>query len=1629
MAEGKLDLPEDLLSSKPSDHSWTTPKDNPSLQTCNDSVVVFICFLIVPVEALGSDEEKVSLGLNVITDQLASESSIPLSPQWLYSKPNENKMDMRALTSVSLGNSIDPSLKDGWRLEGTEDKKDWRKTVTENESNRRWREEERETGLLGPRRDRRKIDRRVDSVSIRETVENRVFPSPDRWHEANNRNPVHEARRDSKWSSRWGPEDKEKEPRTEKRMDVDKEKDDAHNDNQSSIISNRSVSERDSDSRDKWRPRHRMEVHSTGSTTYRAAPGFGLERGRGESSNLGFALGRGRSNAIGRSSSAGTSTGPHAYNSGSVIGKPNVISETFCYPRGKLLDIYRRQKLDPSFAAMPDEMEECLPITQVDVIEPLAFVSPDAEEEVTLTDIWKGTITSSGVAYNSFRKGRSTENVSGAGDYECNEGKLGVLSSVPSDDSADTFQDASNNGTCQTDGGHSSWIHDSHLNVLNEKEVDHQGNKVTADGVTTTVLECNVAGTTKVSINTSSAASPIDIRDNGQGVRSALTNFPADEVDSASPFDVKSKLPDDSNSLFVLPSPDQDRSSAMLHLANKSDAKDLERSTQLEDFYFYYIDPHGNTQGPFLGADIVLWFEEGYFGTDLPVRLADAPEGTSFQSLGEVMPHLKLRGVYPSSEKEQSGALGGNLEPGLPVAAPENTDVINELCQPLSDLNSLSAQHVQSRMSEPENPLHLPHSESQSFHDFVAHDEEIVFPGRPGSSGYPTMQSSGNVHDPLAKSNGYPSLQNELSKPGLPYRSDNKLHPFGLFWSELEGSQNRQIEPDIPSSVGRPAPLGAMTDSAAVAEKWSDFYRQDILSVPNSFQDATAARHLSHVEQEPNRFDLAEQLMSQQFQQQQQQQQQRNILSHSHLNESLLEHVPGQNLMRHQQMVNRPVPDLEHLLALQLQQQRQLHLQEQQQQFHQQQKLLQERQQSQARQVLLEQLLHGQMADSGLVQSHVDPIRANNVLDQVLLEQQLLHELQQRSHHPQRHFVPSVEQLTQAKFGQTPQQDQQRDLFELLSRAQHGQMQSLEHQILQEQLQARQLPMGLRQRMNMEESHIGSMWQQVNENDQFFRSSVNHRAHSSGISPLDFYQRQQRPPHEDQLSHLERNLSFQDRLQQGLFEPGSMPFERSLSLPAGVSGMNMDVVNAMVHAHGLDMQELSTRMQSAGQVGTLSSGGHLHNSHHPVVPNQFHVSHLDAIDGRWPEGNGPVANDWMESRIQQLHINSEWQKREPDIKMTAKDSSLWMSDELNDDKSRQLLMELLHQKSGHPPSDTLHMSDGLSFEKRSMSGLYSGSSSSGHPLSVISDREASLNNSLAIGSYGSNSCELAEVSSAGEQASSMGSTERVLFRSESGAKCEGILSLLGVSETQAVLGDSNFVDKSAINREYLEVEGRKYGSKIQGTAKSSVADVHNGTADQTRLAAMDHGEVPVHALSRHSSLGVSGFYDDKIGQQNSYAEDVSLNQVTVLSKGQENILLRRSPVSRASSSQGLSDLVSDTVVRGKSSSSIEGGNPVSQTTDNTASGKKDVHSRRTSSCGDADVSEPLFIDMLKSNAKKTTASEVHMTAAVSESSDSTQGARSGKKKGKKGRQIDPALLGFKVTSNRIMMGEIQRIED
>lgn len=275
-------------------------------------------------------------------------------------------------STLPHGNSTDPNQKDGWRLDGSQDKKDWRRTAADIESSRRWREEERETSLLG-RRDRRKEERRSDVIPARENVESRPLTSSDRWYD-NNRSSAHEPRRDNKWSSRWGPEDKEKDSRTEKRTDVEKE--DSQVDKQS-FSGNRTAPERENDSRDKWRPRHRMEVHAGGSATYRAAPGFALDKGRVEGSNVRFAPGRGKPSAT------GCFGRPLAAGFNSFVPGDNASGKSvYCYPRGKLLDIYRKLNTIPAFEGTPNEMEQVPPITQVCPMGPLAFIAPDADEKV-----------------------------------------------------------------------------------------------------------------------------------------------------------------------------------------------------------------------------------------------------------------------------------------------------------------------------------------------------------------------------------------------------------------------------------------------------------------------------------------------------------------------------------------------------------------------------------------------------------------------------------------------------------------------------------------------------------------------------------------------------------------------------------------------------------------------------------------------------------------------------------------------------------------------------------------------------------------------------------------------------------------------------------------------------------------------------------------------------------------------------------------------------------------------------------------------------------------------------------------------------------------------------------------------
>lgn len=83
-----------------------------------------------------------------------------------------------------------------------------------------------------------------------------------------------------------------------------------------------------------------------------------------------------------------------------------------------------------------------------------------------------------------------------------------------------------------------------------------------------------------------------------------------------------------------------------------------------EDLLLVYKDPQGKTQGPFSGGDIIGWFESGYFGLDLQVRLASALD-SPFRLLGDVMPHLRAKARPP---------------PGFGASKPsEVTDAANRL--------------------------------------------------------------------------------------------------------------------------------------------------------------------------------------------------------------------------------------------------------------------------------------------------------------------------------------------------------------------------------------------------------------------------------------------------------------------------------------------------------------------------------------------------------------------------------------------------------------------------------------------------------------------------------------------------------------------------------------------------------------------------------------------------------------------------------------------------------------------------------------------------------------------------------------------------------------------------------------
>ncbi|XP_038699541.1 uncharacterized protein LOC119996820 [Tripterygium wilfordii] len=84
MADGNLNLPDDLISTNSPDERFS-----------------------VKGEAWeGNGEDKAMGLLDESKDQVTSESSIPLSPQWLYAKPVDYKMLASGTTGVCFSSSL-----------------------------------------------------------------------------------------------------------------------------------------------------------------------------------------------------------------------------------------------------------------------------------------------------------------------------------------------------------------------------------------------------------------------------------------------------------------------------------------------------------------------------------------------------------------------------------------------------------------------------------------------------------------------------------------------------------------------------------------------------------------------------------------------------------------------------------------------------------------------------------------------------------------------------------------------------------------------------------------------------------------------------------------------------------------------------------------------------------------------------------------------------------------------------------------------------------------------------------------------------------------------------------------------------------------------------------------------------------------------------------------------------------------------------------------------------------------------------------------------------------------------------------------------------------------------------------
>ncbi|KAL2459066.1 GYF domain-containing protein [Forsythia ovata] len=646
-------------------------------------------------------------------DVQGSNNSIPLSPQWLLPKPGENKTGVvtgenqfTPLPSHANCADIAKSPGTGENLHDNHKKKDiFRPSVLDMESGRRdrWRDEERDTNS-SVRKDRwregdkeiydnRKVDRWTDS-SGRHHGEARRAPG-ERWADSGNRESSQDQR--SKWSTRWGPDGKETDTMREKWGDSNKESD-MLLDKGPSHPPYHGKDEKDVEHYRPWRSstsysRGRVEPLQQALTPNKQVSTFVHGRGRGENPAPTFSFGRGRISS-GGSSVTNTYIPPEPV--GSFLEKvESGEHSTVRYSRTKLLNVYRITDMR-SFEKLLGEVDQVPSLTLEDPLEPLAFCTPTPEELVILKGIDKGEITSSvtpQITKEGF-VGRTT-----ADSVQSKGSRLGLVLDDPKSETVDNVE-----------GGYSNYSeslsHEKHMyswpnakvetmqdyqafadHKLNPEVLKEDGTSYRKNEDVTTTRESSMPGNSSMlhegawrssSFSERSKSTIHDWRETSTDVQKDLTSaWENNLVDStnAKREGPKWQIGDDST-MRRQPSAVFDR--------ELESCKNSQPSP--EDLVLYYKDPRGEIQGPFAGSDIIGWFEAGYFGIELQVRLASAPADSPFYLLGDVMPHLRAKvrpppgfsTPKPNEIQDASGRLNYNSFGKLNSASSEADMIKNE---------------------------------------------------------------------------------------------------------------------------------------------------------------------------------------------------------------------------------------------------------------------------------------------------------------------------------------------------------------------------------------------------------------------------------------------------------------------------------------------------------------------------------------------------------------------------------------------------------------------------------------------------------------------------------------------------------------------------------------------------------------------------------------------------------------------------------------------------------------------------------------------------------------------------------------------------------------------------------------